>query len=718
MSDPRVTFAFGTRGLARVKSDMQSVLNAAARGANTTAGRGNRPALARVAEGERVATREALIASATRRRAKEREYADAQKYESRISGVAAAGARARGLVTNAEVAARAKAFAAVTKIAEQSETARTRVTEREARRRGRLEEQEAKRRDRRAQQEQRSRERTATTRGREWSSNAERFAQGAYGYASSMHGEIQGERRHAAQIQRTAGLAFFQAGARSPAEIAARVAQTRAFAQANGMTSEELLAGANAAQTEFSSLQGGTEEERQGRFTNMLSTMLLARNTGNDAGEFARLQGMLAQTGFDPAMQRRMLLYTAGATQQGAVEAGTMTREGMGSIMRRMQDAIAAAGPGATEAQKNEAAAGAFREQVAEMQVFKGQGTRAGLAGNALANMQTGLRGANRQDKILNNIAVARAGTNDTARQAQLDRFRDSLFEADPTRTGHQRMRQNMQNPAAFASAYITAMGENADGNGLANLLAGGGHGNPQSMLANWRTLLSSLVSRDTTGRTGASRVMALSSESVALTEQRVNEGAAIFANDSLSNLNREDETRAQALLDSAATTFSNAVARFTSENPFAAAALGTVLPNVLGFGARSAGRVAAGVIPGAPGSPGGGAGVAVPGVAGGLTGGQTLGVAAAGLAGAALGDQLNTAIQNLTTDRNQRDGSMQDHNTFSIFGDGLSAFIGELRTLPAEIGRAVAGSQSQPQAAAMAAQLARADEAARQRRT
>lgn len=569
---PTVTFDFRARGADAVRRSMQQVLDGAT---------GTRSGPARQAQQEQQTTRATLREIAIRQRAAERAAAATARAEARAS---AASARETTKRQNAETAASVKRSREVMRWAESVERAEqraTRATERGAARRAAAE------------------TRAATARRADLSRRGGQAAQQAFGaasqYAGAMHGQIQDARQRSAQTERTAGLAFFQAGATSREEIAARIAQTRAFAQANGMTSDELLSGANAAQTEFSSLQGATVGERQSRFSNMLQTMLLARNTGNDAGEFARLQGMLAQTGFDPTLQRQTLLYTAGASQQGAVEAGSLTREAMGSIMRRMQDAMTAAGPGASESDRTGAAAAAFREQVAELQVFRGRGSRVGLAGNALSNMQEALRGSSRQDKVLNNLRVAQESTTDPARRVQLQQLQSQLFEADPTRArGSMRLRANMQNPLAFAAAYANTMGN--DATGLTNILAGGGHGNAMSLLQNQRALLGQLVAPDATGVTGAQRVMRLQNPNVALSEQRVSEGASIFGQDALSGLNRENEARDVALrMDNAATRFSDAVARFAANNPFLAGAAGAAggvgggLSSMLGSVASSA---------------------------------------------------------------------------------------------------------------------------------
>ena len=706
---PTVDFEFRVRGAAQVRREIAAV-EAAARRSSSNATRleiadRNNATRAAIA----AATREARAREATRRselqsiarveRERARSTDRAARDAARETAMTERESARRQRIAEREEQAKARAFAASVRAAERAEQQRTRVVERESRRRETAE------------------MRAHSARAREWGKRGQQLASHAYSVAGSLHGQIQDARQRNAQVVRQAGLAFFQAGARSPAEIAARVAQARAFAGQHGMTTEELLAGANAAQTEFSSLAAGTEQERQQRFTNMLEIMRLARNTGNDPGEMARLQGMLAQTGFSPAMQRQMLLYTAGASQAGAVEAGSLTREAMGSVMRRMQDAMTALGANATSEDRQAAAERAFREQVAELQVFRGRGNRVGISGNALASMQEAVRGTNRQDKLLTNIQNARASTTDRARQRQLDQLQERLFEADPSRgPGAQRLRASMQSPLALASTYASIMGN--DATGLLNLVAGGGHGNPQSMQANWRNLLSQLVASDTEGVTGFQRVQRLMSSDVALTEDRAREGEQIFGSDALSRLNRENESRDAALTSntSALVELSNRLAAFAAHDPFAATAASAAAPIAAGVIGGRAGSAAANLLGGAGGSGGGAAGAAgAAGIAGRGAAGNA-GLAASALVGLALGDRLNDELMR-QDQRMNRNGTVQDTNTFSVFNDGLSALVGELRTLPSTLGTIFSGLGNS-QAATQAASVARTQAAASQNRT
>lgn len=683
-----VVFEFRSRGAARVQRDMQRVIDSARAGA-AMLGRLN-TGLATTAQQAQQAQRNQLLGIGALQRA-------ARGAEREHTGAAREGSRSRVRVAHDEARERSRELMRWAEGVERAERRATAASEREAARRGRS-----------AVREREARARAGAASGGRM---GERIAGGAMQFGGAAHGMIQDARQRAALVERQAGLAFYQAGARSPQEIAARVAQTRRFAAANGMSTEELLAGANAAQTEFSSLQGATPEERQRRFTQALNTMLLARNTGNDPGEMVRLQGMLAQTGFGEDLQRQTLLYTAGASQQGAVEAGSLTREAMGSIMRRMQDAMTALGETATNDQRQQAAATAFRETVAELQVFRGRGNRVGISGNATAALQEALRGTSRQDKLLNNINVARNSTTDAQRQQRLDQLRAQLFEADPTRgNGAQRLRANMQNPLALAATYAGVMGN--DATGLLNLVAGGGHGNAQSMQANWRNLLSQLVASDAEGVTGYQRVQRLMGNDVALTEERVGQGAGIFANDSLSQLNRENESRDAALTDntSALNRVSNALAGWAAKNPLLAPLAGAAGGGIL----QQAGSRVGSLLGGARGAAQGALGMAGRGAS--FLGG-TLG-AGAGFLSSLLrpGNEGQGYFDDAAAIRAQRGGASAGEATALAQRGSQREFLQGIQNAVRDGARQ--GVAQSPQAAAQAAGVARTQAAAAGGRT
>lgn len=501
-----------------------------------------------------------------------------------------------------------------------------------------------------------------------------RAASAVTSFGGTAHGAIQGARQGIAGGERALGNAVYQAGG-DRAEVIARMAQVRAASMRTGLSVDDITRAAAGAQTEFSSLGSRTMtgSERASRFDDFLRTVTLAANTGNDPAEMARLQGMLSQGGFDSETQNAMMRFTAAAAQEGAVEAGGLTREASSSIQRRMADATGALGNDATPEQRQAAQLAAFRQQVAAIQVFRGQGQTARNAGNALASIQTFLRDPSRQDKILGNITNAEGATSDQGQRGRLAALRERLFEADPTRQGKRRLRAQYMDPMMFQAALADAMGN--DPTATANILAGGGQGNPQSMLANQRLLMGLLTATDISGRTAASRVMAL--QKVSLSDQDIERGAGIFGNDTQSQINREETQRTAALTDntSALVRLSNSLAGFSAQNPLLAAAAGGVGANMAGLGLARGGGAIAGSL----------AGTAAVTAGGGIAGAAatTGGVIAAGAVGAAIGEGINRAGAAAVKQRADltAETSIFSARAWSELGSSLAqAFAGTLR--------------------------------------
>lgn len=658
---PTVSFEFKTRNAASVRREIQRTLDATREGQRAASATSTQAAQ-RSASAEQQATQVVLRESAKRVSTRQKEAQAVAKAEQQATAAVVSEEQKRTQAHSTGIRARIRGVMEYVRAAVSGE--------------------------RQISQAEQERRRRAAAVGRALSGAVSSVA----GVGSTMHSQIQDARARRAQSERTAGLAFFQAGARSPEEIRRRMADTAAFAEREGMTVPQLLEGINAAQTEFSSLQGGSEEERRSRFNGMLQTALLARNTGNDPAEFLRLQGMFREAGFDDTVQRQAMLYTAGAAQRGAVEAGSITRESMGAVMRRMSDATSALGPGATNEQRQAAALQAFREQFAELQVFRGSGFSVRNSGEALSNLQMALRNTGRQDKILNNIRSRREASADPAERSRLQALEMTMFENDPTRHGAMRLRAGMQNPLAFVAGMSKGMSGNATA--IMNLLSGTGAGNPMSLLLNQRSLIGALAATNANGRSGADRVMDLLSPDVALTEQRVREGAAVFGGDALSQLNREETARESALTSntSAIKQLSDRIAAFTASNPLlstAASAGGAGLVGVLPGAASALGAAAAGSS-----AAGGLAGVAAAGGAGMAAAGGAL--LAAGLVGAyGPGQIISDRLEEQRIGRNA-DGSAQDQVRSMFSMDTMRNLLIELRDLPNNLGAAIRANNPQ----------------------
>lgn len=527
-----------------------------------------------------------------------------------------------------------------------------------------------------AEREARKRKAIAERAAREASRFASQWTGRAFGAATqaggAIHGAVQGARQQWAGTERSIGAAVYQAGG-DRAERDARVAQVRALSMETGLSADDIAQAMLRSQSEFNALAGDNPAARAQAFQRFSRTMRFAGRTNTNAGEAARLQGMLEQSGFGSDMQDTLMRFAAGAASSGSVEMGDLTRQALGSIMRRMGTATSTLGRGATPAEREAAMAAAFRQQVAALQVFRAGGETPRNAGNAMAAATNVLQDPTRQDKLLTNIRTARDRSADPTARARFDALIASVFERDPTRRGNaQRVRANYRDPLALQAALFTATNGNAVES--ANILAGGGHGNPQSFLANQRNLFAALGRTDANGVTGAQRVHNLMGAT--LTREDEARGAAIFGNDAQAQLNREETSRVQALTDNtnALVRLSNALAGWSASNPMAAAVMGGVgMSAAGGILTRGAGMLAGGGA-GTIAAAGGGAAGAATAAGAGLLG---------GLLGAGLGEGLMRVIDrvaepNATAERR----AYLDRNAReqSIFGGGLSLLAKELR--------------------------------------
>lgn len=340
--------------------------------------------------------------------------------------------------------------------------------------------------------------------------------------AGNIHAAISGARGGHAALQRTVGGAVYQAGG-TLADVRTSTLAIQQFAAANNMSSDELGAALNAAQTEFSVLgdRRTGAPERGRRLQEFLNDARLARDTGNNTGEMARLGGLLGSQGMDASTRRALMLEAAGLAQRGSIELGSITREAMPAITARIGQATSALGANATPEQRQAAARNAFVQAMSEIEVARGtQGTSAREAGNVLRNANVALRSDVTQQKMLQNIRT-RMGRNSDLERA--------LYEADPNHRGQVRLRGQFTDALALTEEFGRVAGN--DSELFQNIFAGGGHGNPMGLIANQRRILGNLLNTDTEGKTGVSRVRDLQQGS-ALTEADVRRGAEIFGGD------------------------------------------------------------------------------------------------------------------------------------------------------------------------------------------
>lgn len=509
-------------------------------------------AVAASVRAEQQRTRAARMSAEARKRAEE----DATR-------VAREEARKRGLSSEQEARVKQNALERYTRLYEQEERRQTAAAEREANKRRQAWQRSFNEWRRGVEQghreERRTVERAATVAGS--------AAGGAVGFAGTAAGMIRDARASRAGAERSIGNALFQAGGERR-DVVAAMQSVSQFAAREGISTDTIASAMQSAQGEFSVFgdahtSATTRQERLGAF---LDNVKLARDTGNDEAEFARLAGLFSNQNIDPTTQRQLLLYAAGAAQRGAVEVGAITRQSMPAITSRMGTAMAQARASGRNPQ--EAAVAEFREAMAELEVARGtQGATPREAGNAMRSLTNSLQSTVTQDRLRTNISTA-LGANSALEQR--------LFEADPNRRGERRLREQYRSGIDLVSAFGEA---GISSTQFQNIVRGGGHGNPQSMLANERRILGNLLNADAEGKTGIQRVRDIRDPSVALSEADVTRGAGVFGGDEQARLARLEETRLNALTTNTESIerLTHAVEGFAARNPIvtAGAALG-----------------------------------------------------------------------------------------------------------------------------------------------
>lgn len=488
-----------------------------------------------------------------------------------------------------------RALALTTANRRRAETEATRIAEEEARKRGLTAEQEARLRQRALETYTRhyeAQERRQTVIAQRESRNRERLgrdvAQGlrrglnvghdaAMNVARTAHTQIQDARRQRAGAMRDIGQAI-RAGGGTERDVAATQTRVQAFAQMTGMSTADIAQALATGQERGSALEVRPGESSAGVVEAALRTIREANAVGINAGQMLAARGRLSGLGLQGESLQDAMRYMMRAAQLGSVEVDQIIQQGLPGASRLMADRAAALGPGATSAQRQAASLAAFRESVALQEVTAGEGNAPRNMANTLANLQSFLRTPRRQDQILTNIMSAEQSANATdpvgaERKRQLRILREEMFEADPTRGGGAlRMREGFT-PLQFAARLTQAYGGNAGA--AMSMLAGGGHGNAQSLLANMRGMLEFMGRRNASGVTGAERITRMmGAEGVTDTEMAGRQRA--IESDALAELTRNEETRLTALTDNTSklVQLSNAIENFNARNPIESAAV------------------------------------------------------------------------------------------------------------------------------------------------
>ena len=525
--------------------------------------------------------------AAARGRAERQELAGRQRVEREKTRAAVSEARKREREAARESRERRREEQRVTREFEREVRERARIAQRELNERRRAERRAADQGRRAAERGQRQGTRTAV--------DAATTAAGAVAsFGADVRGQMEGARSGRAALQGQVIDAVSQVGVTDLREVDRYVEMIRARAIQEGMRSEDFAGAIGQAQTEFSALGAmeslggaGNARARAAVFQRAIDTAAKGRNMGVDPGEFSRLMGMLNNQGLDSSTQDRLAAWTVGAAQRGAIEPGAVTREAMGPIIQRMQAAMAQAAP----ADRARAAEEAYRQAFSEIQVLRGAGESARLSSTAMANWNRALANPGTQSKMRENVSHI-------ADRDQRRRVQAALFDRDGS------LRAELRNPLALTGALQGA--GVSDPTQMANIFAGTGAGNAQSLQANFRRMMMGLA-----GNGGVEKVRALMDASTAVSPERIAALAAMRRGSEQAQLNRNEESRDKALTDNTSelVKLNRSFTDWTARNPVASsagtaattAAAGFFGPRILehifgggaGAGAGAAARIA-----------------------------------------------------------------------------------------------------------------------------
>lgn len=497
--------------------------------------------------GEEMKRRAAALTAANRRRAEEE-----------ATRVAGEEARKRGLTADQEARVRQRALDSYVRHYEAVERRQTTIANRESRARERL--------------------------GRDVAHGLRRGLNvghdAAMNVARVAHSQIQDARRQRATGTRTLTHAVLGGGG-GAADVNAARRRVEEFTQQTGMSFADVASALSVGQQRGSVLEAGPGESRAMVLERALRTVREANASDIDAGQMLAAQGRLSRLGLRGDSLQDAMRFMMRSAQLGSVEVDQIIQQGLPGASRLMADRAAALGPGATQEQRQAAALAAFRESVALQEITAGEGNAPRNMANTLANLQSFLRTPRRQDQILTNILSAEQAASDTdpvgrERKRQLAALRAEMFEADPTRgAGAMRMRAGY-GPLQFAARLTQAFGGNAGA--AVSMLAGGGHGNAQSLLANMRAMLEFMGRANAQGTTGGQRITEMM-RAEGVTDAELRDRQRIVEGDALSQLNRNEETRINALTDNTSklVQLSNAIEDFNARNPIQSATIQSI---------------------------------------------------------------------------------------------------------------------------------------------
>lgn len=605
-------------------------------------------------------TREAGRESQHRRRLDLETVRSARTAASDRTKVEVAGIRARATAAVQASREEISRQTNTTRLVIAQERERSAAVRREESERSRIRERESRRQARDAQRRLDSQRRYEANVAREQG----RFAGRATGaivaggravgaFATGAHGAFQDARRQRAVANREMGNALRNAGA-GDGDVSSAQRRVSAFVDETGMSYADVASALATGQARGSALDPGTGTRGQA-MENALRVIREANAGGVDPGQMLAARGRLQAAGLEGNSLRDALRYTMRAAQVGQVEVDQIIQQGLPGASRLMASRLGALPATASAEERQRTALTAFRESVAVQEIAASTGQNAGRTSNTLASLQNFLNTPRRQEMMLNNLRQAQQQVNTStpegrARAAALRGLYegdDSLFERDPTRTGNAMRLREGTSPLVVAQRLAAATGGNAQA--AANILAGGGQGNAQSLLVNMRDMIAFLGGRTANGRSGGDMVTQMMSGG-GLSDADMEGMMRGVEGDELSALTRAQEKGVTALTDntSAMGRLSSAFADWAAANPLqaqAANAGGGLLTGlgggIIGAGLRSlvprlapVATAAQGIF-GAVNAASSGAGL----------GTQILGSVLAGGAGLGIGSLLNRAL-------------------------------------------------------------------------
>jgi len=358
--------------------------------------------------------------------------------------------------------------------------------------------------------------------------------------ADAIHNAVQAPREQRAAANRVLGNALRGAGSTDAADMTRAQERIDRFVDQTGMRYGDVTEALAEGQRRGSVLDPRDGQTREQALETALETIRMANAEDSTPGQVLAARGRLREAGLTGDNLEAALRRTIRFAQAGQVEVDQAIQQGLPGASSLMTQRAAALGPGATDAQRQEAMLRAYTESMALQEVAAAAGRQPGNTANTLARLNEFVRTPRRQEMILTNIRSAERGLNtrtpEGAQRAQ--RLRElyegdnALFERDPMRRGNaMRLREDVD-PATLAVRLSAAMG--GDVTGVMGLLAGSGHGNAQSLLANQRGLLGFIGAR--MGRINEMQKLEGISETTLTEHQRQVEG------DELSTINRARE--------------------------------------------------------------------------------------------------------------------------------------------------------------------------------